>query len=112
MRVVEVKAVKVERYGSRGVVIHHPIDGLGLLTSSGPAVMVTANLDPGGVIGRHPATGRQALAVVSGTIEVWGGDGTALDLTAGQLVMFEPGEEHETRAVTAATLAIMEWAES
>ena len=62
------------------------------------------------MIGRHPATGQQALAVVTGAIEVWGGDGRALDLTAGQLVVFDAGEEHETRAVTQATLAIMEWA--
>ena len=105
------KAVRIERFSSHGVVINHPIDGIGLLTSSGPATMVTAQLEPGGVIGRHPATGRQALAVVTGAIEVWGGDGHAVDLTAGQLVVFDPGEEHETRAVTQASLAIMEWAE-
>ncbi len=73
--------------------------------------MVTAEFEPGGVIGRHPAVGRQALAVITGAVEVWGGDGHAVDLAAGQLVLFEPGEEHETRAITPATVAIMEWAE-
>jgi len=103
------KSVHIEQFGSRGVVVHHPVDGIGLLTSDGPATMVTAEFVPGGVIGRHPATGRQALAVVSGAVEVWGGDGHAVDVAVGQLVVFEPGEEHETRAITAATVAIMEW---
>ncbi len=111
MRILTMKPVRIERFSSHGVVVHHPVDGVGLLTSDGPATMVTAEFEPGGVLGRHPATGRQALAVISGAVEVWGGDGHAEDLAAGQLVLFEPGEEHETRAITAATVAIMEWAE-
>ncbi len=111
MRILTMEPVRLERFSSHGVVVHHPVDGVGLLTSGGPATMVTVEFEPGGVIGRHPAVGRQALAVVSGAVEVWGGDGHAVDLAVGQLVLFEPGEEHETRAITAATLAIMEWAE-
>jgi quercetin dioxygenase-like cupin family protein len=111
MRTLTMRPVRIERFASHGVVVHHPVDDGGLLTSGGPATMVTAEFEPGGMIGRHPAVGRQALAVVSGAVQVWGGDGHALDLVAGQLVLFEPGEDHETRAITAATVAIMEWAE-
>jgi quercetin dioxygenase-like cupin family protein len=110
MRILTTDSVALTRFGSHGVVLHHPLDGVALLTTAGPATLVLAAFEPGGVIGRHPATSRQALAVVSGAVEVWGGDGSAADLSAGQVVVFDQGEEHETRAITATTVAIMEWA--
>lgn len=48
MRVLTMKSVHIEQFGSRGVVVHHPVDGIGLLTSDGPATMVTAEFVPGG----------------------------------------------------------------
>ncbi len=80
-----------------------------LLRSAGPAHVVTAVLEPGGKIGRHPATGVQLLVVVSGELRVSGDHDQVVDLRSGQAVLFEPGEQHESVAETAATLAIMEY---
>lgn len=59
---IEVQAVRFDAFGSQGVIINHPIDPAGdqaappILRSGGPAHVVTALLEPGGKIGRHPAT--------------------------------------------------------
>jgi quercetin dioxygenase-like cupin family protein len=53
-------------------------------------------LDPGGRIGRHPATVPQILAVVEGTGWVSGADGEPHAIAAGQAAYIEAGEEHET----------------
>lgn len=91
--------------------IHHPTSTPDtLLASDGPATLVVAELQRGGVIGRHPATGPQLLVVAAGTVDVTDGDGEVARLTIGQAVLFEPGEQHETRAITDSTIAIQEWA--
>ena len=64
MRVLTMKPVRIERFSSHGVVIHHPIDGIGLLTSSGPATMVTAELGAGR--GDRPAPGHRAAGARRG----------------------------------------------
>lgn len=112
------RAVQIDVFGSHGVTINHPIDpasgevGPAILRSGGPAHVVTASLEPGGRIGRHPATGTQLLIVISGELWISGDDGQRLKLAAGQAVLFEPGEQHESVAGTAATLAIMEYGHS
>lgn len=108
---VPVDAIALTRFGSSGVTIHHPTSAPGtLLRSAGPATLVVAELQEGGVIGRHPATGPQLIVVAAGTVETTGGAGDVETLTVGQGVLFAPGEQHETRAVTPATIAIQEWA--
>ena len=52
----------------------------------------------GGEIGRHPAVGDQLLLVLSGRAAVCGGDEVWHDITAGQAVLWDAGEEHTTRA--------------
>jgi quercetin dioxygenase-like cupin family protein len=112
---IEVQAVRFDAFGSQGVIINHPIDPAGdqaaptILRSGGPAHVVTALLEPGGKIGRHPATRPQLLMVISGKLQISGDDGQLLELSAGQAVLFEPGEQHESVASTAVTLAIMEY---
>ena len=109
------RAVQVEAFGSHGVTLNHPIDPVRdqakpmILRSSGQAQMVTALLQPGGRIGRHPATAPQLLMVVSGDLQVSGDNGQTLELGTGQAVLFEQGEQHESVASTAVTLAIMEY---
>lgn len=112
---IEVQAVRLDAFGSHGVTINHPIDPAGdraspaILRSGGAAHVVTALLEPGGTIGRHLATRPQLLMVISGTLQIAGGGGQALELGAGQAVLFESGEQHESVARTAVTLAIMEF---
>lgn len=109
MRRVDVEPVALERFKSTGVTIHHPTSSPDTLFAvGGPASMVVAELTSDGVIGRHPATGQQLLFVSSGRVHVCGNDGDRQELSAGEAVVFDPAEEHETQAITAATLAILE----
>lgn len=111
---IEVQAVQLDAFGSHGVTINHPIDPASdqtvpaILRSSGAAHVVTALLEPGGKIGRHPATRPQLLMVITGTLQITG-DSRFLELAAGQAVLFELGEQHESVASTTVTLAIMEF---
>jgi len=115
VQIIEVLTAQLDAFGSRGVMINHPVDPASgevspaLLRSSGPAHVVTAVLEPGGKIGRHPATGTQLLMVVSGELRISGDDDQVVELGSGQAVLFEPGEQHESVAGTAVTLAIMEY---
>lgn len=62
------------------------------------AHLVAVTLAPGGVIGRHPAQGRQVLVVLCGEAQVAGYDGTVRTIGAGEAAVWEPGETHETRS--------------
>ncbi len=81
----------IEAHGSRGFSVG--AFGLGADTH-----LVAVTLAPGGVIGRHPAVGRQLLVVLAGDAEVAGAEGTVRILAAGQAAVWEPGEQHETRS--------------
>ncbi|WP_154674257.1 cupin domain-containing protein [Nakamurella lactea] len=103
----------IERFGSTGVTMHLPTaDPQARFRTDGPTTMAVAELAAGAVLGRHPAVGPQLLSVVAGTVTVAGDDGRWQSLSAGEAVLFAPGEEHETRADAPATLAILEWAGS
>jgi quercetin dioxygenase-like cupin family protein len=72
------------------------------------AQVVVIHLEAGGRVGRHPAVGRQVLAVVAGAGTVSGGDGVEHAVEAGQAAVWEPGEEHETRTDTGLTAVVVE----
>lgn len=66
MRILQVDAGagrRVDDHGSRGF----KVCDLGLTAE---AHLVVVHLAPGGVIGRHPAAGRQLLVVVEGEIDL------------------------------------------
>lgn len=65
-------------------------------------------LAAGGRIARHPADVPQILAVLEGSGEVSGADGTAEPIGAGEAVYWTEGEEHETRTATGLTALIVE----
>jgi quercetin dioxygenase-like cupin family protein len=60
------------------------------------AHVVVIEFEPGGVVGRHPAGMTQLFAVIDGSGWVSGGDGERELIQAGQAVVWEPGEEHES----------------
>ena len=104
MRIVPVAALphrSVDAHGSRGF----RVGGLGLTAE---AHLVSVSLRPGGVIGRHPAAGRQLLVLLAGDAEVSGGDGAAVALEPGQAALWEPGESHETRTEHGLTALVLE----
>ncbi|MCY4728636.1 cupin domain-containing protein [Nocardioides sp. STR2] len=91
----------IEAHGSRGFSVG--AFGLGADTH-----LVSVALAPGGVIGRHPAVGRQLLVVLAGEAEVAGAEGVVHRLGAGQAAVWEPGETHETRSPTGLSALIVE----
>ena len=91
----------IDRFGSAGFSITP-------LARLGEGQVVCARLERGGRIGRHPASGRQLLAVVDGLGTVSGEDGIAHAVTPGDAVVWEPGEEHETQTVEGLTAIIVE----
>lgn len=62
----------------------------------------------GGRIARHPATYPQILAVLDGSGEVSGEDGTFEPISGGEAVYWAEGEEHETKTDRGLTALILE----
>jgi quercetin dioxygenase-like cupin family protein len=91
----------IEAHGSRGF-------SVGAFGLSADAHLVSVALAPGGVIGQHPAVGRQLLVVLAGEADVSGADGSTRRLAPGQAAVWEPGEQHETRSATGLSALIVE----
>jgi hypothetical protein len=62
------------------------------------AQLVSIDLEPGGVLGRHPAAFDQLFIVVGGRGWVSGSDGVEEQIEAGMAAWWAAGELHETRA--------------
>ena len=62
----------------------------------------------GGRIGSHPAAMRQVFAVVSGRGWVAGDDGGRLLVEAGDVVVWEAGEQHESGSDDGMTVVAVE----
>jgi quercetin dioxygenase-like cupin family protein len=65
--------------------------------STAGAQLVAIRLEAGGVIGTHPAVGRQLLVVLQGQAVVSGDTDSQAIVEAGQAVLWEAGENHQTR---------------
>ncbi|HET9014438.1 MAG TPA: cupin domain-containing protein [Thermomicrobiaceae bacterium] len=65
-------------------------------------------LEPGGRVGRHPASVQQLFAVVQGEGWAAGDDGTRVTLRAGDAVLWEAGERHEAGTDTGLTAIVVE----
>jgi quercetin dioxygenase-like cupin family protein len=57
---------------------------------------VVIEIGPGGVVGQHPAVVAQLFVVVRGSGWVSGRDGEREPVSAGEAVLWEQGEEHES----------------
>ncbi len=95
---------EVTRYRSSGV------RGVPLARSTqlGRYGVTVLHVAPGGVIGHHPAPLDQLFAVVSGAGWVIGPDGGRVDVSAGQAVVLQAGEEHEAGSETGMTVVVVE----
>lgn len=91
----------VDGHGSRGFDVH----AFGITAE---AHLVTVRLRAGGVIGRHPAAGRQLMVVLSGDAIVSGSSGDPVVLQSGQAAVWEPNEPHETRSETGLVALLVE----
>jgi len=68
------------------------------LTRAGSCRAAIFRFGAGGRIARHPAAAPQLLAVLDGDGVVSGGDGVEEPIGAGEAVVWDEGEEHETRS--------------
>jgi len=91
----------VDAFGSRGF----DVTAFGITAE---AHLVTVRLAPGGLIGRHPAAGRQLLVVLSGDAAVSGSYGDPVPIGPGQAAVWEPNEQHETRSSTGLVALLVE----
>jgi quercetin dioxygenase-like cupin family protein len=72
------------------------------------AHVVVIEIGPGGLVGRHPAVVAQLFVVVRGTGWVSGSDGLRIQISAGEAVLWEPGEEHESGSDEGMTALVVE----
>ena len=75
---------------------------------AGEAHVVVIEVAPGGVVGRHPAAVAQLFALVRGSGWVSGGDGERQPINAGEAVLWEAGEEHESGSDEGMTVLVVE----
>ncbi len=72
------------------------------------AHVVVIEVGAGGLVARHAAIGQQLFAVVSGSGWVSGGDGRREPIDAGEAVLWEQGEEHESGSEVGMTVLVVE----
>jgi quercetin dioxygenase-like cupin family protein len=70
--------------------------------------VVVIEIGPGGVVGRHPAVVAQLFTVVRGAGWVSGADGLRKVISAGEAVLWEQGEEHESGSDEGMTALVVE----
>jgi quercetin dioxygenase-like cupin family protein len=69
---------------------------------------VVIEIGPGGVVARHPAVVPQLFVVARGSGWVSGADGAREGIAAGEAVLWEPGEEHESGSDEGMTALVIE----
>jgi quercetin dioxygenase-like cupin family protein len=97
----------VELAGERAVTAHGSISAH-VRRLAADAHVVLIEVGPGGVVGRHPAGVAQLFVVVSGTGWVSGPDGRRERIDAGEAVLWQPGEEHESGSDDGMTALVVE----
>jgi quercetin dioxygenase-like cupin family protein len=92
-----------------------PVSQFGSSFAIGPLIGPDSNVQiqiihvrPGGLIGRHLASGRQFFAVVTGSGWGSGPDGQHRTLRAAYGALWEEGEEHEAGTDTGLTAACIQ----
>ena len=98
---------RVELRGEREVTAPGSV-GARLRRLAAGAHVVVIEVEPGGVVGRHPAGVAQLYAVVRGSGWACGADDVRVQLEAGDAVLFEPGEDHESGSDAGMTAFVIE----
>lgn len=104
MRKVVCAAEDLTQYSARNVSISTLIDG-------GSFRVTLATFGPGGRIGSHPTGVDQLFHVVSGGGWASGDGGERIDVTAGEYVLWQAGEDHESGSDDGMTVVIVQAAE-
>jgi quercetin dioxygenase-like cupin family protein len=72
------------------------------------AHVVVIEVEAGGLVGRHPAASAQLFVVVRGSGWVSGADSLRRQISAGEAVLWEAGEEHESGSDEGMTVLVVE----
>jgi quercetin dioxygenase-like cupin family protein len=72
------------------------------------AHVVVIEVGPSGLVARHPAVVAQLFVVVRGSGWVSGSDGEREPIEAGEAVLWEAGEEHESGSEMGMTAVVVE----
>ena len=109
MRIIQLPAREISRFGSHGV----DMDFLPQILDSERTMVHIARIVADGVLGAHPATALQVFAVLAGrglvTSKGLTGDADERwEIEPGQAAIWELGEIHETTATTDLLVAIVE----
>jgi quercetin dioxygenase-like cupin family protein len=94
----------IDYHGSQGM------HATRIAAGQGDVRLTCLALEPGGVIGTHPATIAQLLLVISGEGWTAGPDGERIPVAAGQAVRWDAGEVHTTGTDTGLTALAVEGA--
>ena len=108
MRLVDFRpdcAWSIDVFGSVGLT-QAPITAP--LASDGVFQAACFRLEPGGRMGRHPATYPHLFAIVEGNGWVSGADGEPHAIGAGEAVFWDTGEEHEIWTDDGLTMIVIE----
>jgi len=92
----------VQRFGSKGLLATR------IAAGDGKVSLTCLTLEPGGVIGAHPATGSQLFLVTEGEGWAAGPDGRHFEIRTGWAVRWDAGEEHTTGTETGLTALAVE----
>jgi quercetin dioxygenase-like cupin family protein len=98
---------RVDLSGERPVTAHGSVDAT-VRRLATEAHVVVIEVKAGGIVGRHPAGVTQLFAVLQGSGWVSGDDGERDPIQAGEAVVWEPGEEHESGSDEGMTALVVE----
>src|SRR6476469_4434126 len=108
-------AVQVELLTGRGCDLEtiltdeaHDASAVRLVHGAGEAHAYLLHFDAGGAVGRHEAGYGQLFVVVEGRGLVSGQDNVRTDVTAGDIVLFQRGEQHDKGSDTGMTAVIVQ----
>jgi quercetin dioxygenase-like cupin family protein len=96
------KQKSLESYSSQGAE-YTPI-----YSADSPTRSTYISLKPGGMIGRHIAPIAQIIIVLQGTGKASSSDRILHDISAGQAVAWEAGEDHEIMTETGMQILVIE----
>lgn len=101
IKLADLPTKAVNAYASLGARVTH------LFSSANDWSVVRIQLEPGGVLGMHPADNEQLFIVVKGGgfVRVQGSE--PVPVSEGDCVLWRGGEEHETRAGEEGLVAIV-----
>ena len=94
----------IERYGSHGAAFGR----MAGLEGSGQVGCI--RIEPGGLLGRHPAPIPQLFCVIDGQGQVSGADGTHHSIESGQAAVWEAEESHEASTDSGMIVIVIELA--